>query len=125
MWMLDRWHLALLLMQNPSLKKYRKHRLPPKPEESNLLAEKLQQASNMLHVKATVLDADDWSPTAFEKPPKTTYLTKRSDDEMTEDEKKQLAAWYNTWLAEKIKRGEDIPEEDQELAQRLGLFKTD
>ena len=25
----NRWHLALLLLKNPSLRKYRKHRLPP------------------------------------------------------------------------------------------------
>jgi len=74
----NRWHLALLLMQNPSLMKYRKWRLP-KSLEANRTAEEEDDADkvdDLLNEGIGVIP-DDFDPndksSSFKHEPKTSF----------------------------------------------------
>ena len=55
-----------------------------------------------------------------QEPPRHTIVT-GVEDEMTDDEREMIAMWYNEWLIAKIRAGDEITQENQELAERLGL----
>jgi len=54
--------------------------------------------------------------------PEHTLFRERTEEEMDNNEKEMVAAWYNEWIMAKIRSGEAIPAEAEELAHRLGLL---
>jgi hypothetical protein len=60
-------------------------------------------------------------PDAYVAPEHTLFL-QRTEEEMDDNEKEMVATWYNEWIMAKIRSGEGIPAEAEELARRLGLL---